>query len=97
MAQELKETRISIRGESIQLRTDMGGEKLKSLATYVTSTMDRLDPKESLPVNKLSLLTSLSLAEEVHEAREETRETNERVMERITRLNAMLDEALNSR
>ena len=97
MAQQLNETRISIRGESIQLRTDLGGDKLKGLAMYVNNMMDRLDPKETLPANKLSILTSLSLAEEIHEVREESREFNERMTERVSRMNAMLDEALNSR
>jgi len=97
MADNLSETRISIRGETIQLRTDLPGEKLKTLATYVTNTMDRLDPKESLPAHKLSLLTSLSLAEEVGEVREAARQQTEKVRDRIAKLNAMLDEVLESR
>ena len=94
MGQTLQETTIKIRGTAYQLRTDLPLGDLQALADHVDDTMKELDPKSSLPPNKLSVLASLSITGELFEQRRQNDQFREAFGERVGRLSLMLEEAL---
>ena len=94
MGQSVHETTVTIRGASYQLRTDVDRDRLKSLAAYVDDMMNVMDPKHTLPPAKLSVLASLSVAGELFDAREERREGDLALKERVARMHSLLDEVL---
>lgn len=97
MARTVNETTITIRGSSIQLRTDMDDEALTQLASYVDGKMRELDPKGALPQSKVSMLASLTIAGELMEARDQARESRRDIARRLQHLHELLDEALGGR
>jgi len=90
----LQETTIKIRGTAYQLRTDLPLSDLQALVDHVDDTMKELDPKSSLPPNKLSVLASLSITGELFDQRKRNDEIRLTVATRVGRLNRMLEEAL---
>lgn len=94
MAERVHETTITIRGAAYQLRTDQDAERLKRLASYVDDTMNGLDPKQTLPVNKVSVLASLTIAGELFEGREASEAIRRDTAGRINALADRLDEVL---
>ena len=94
MARTVNETTITIRGATIQLRTDLSDETLSRLADYVDDKMQELDPKGSLPQSKVSMLASLTIAGELMEERERADETRRDITRRLQHLHELLDEAL---
>jgi cell division protein ZapA (FtsZ GTPase activity inhibitor) len=94
MAERVHETTITIRGASYQLRTDQDAERLKQLASYVDDTMNGLDPKQTLPVNKVSVLASLTIAGELFEGREASDGFRREAAGRLHALADRLDEVL---
>jgi len=94
MTRSVKETTVTIRGSSIQLRTDMNEEALSRLARYVDAKMRELDPKGNLPPGKVSMLASLTIAGELMETRERAEESRRDIARRLEHLHELLDEAL---
>lgn len=94
MARSVSETTVTVRGSSIQLRTDMSDEALSRLTDYVDGKMRELDPKGSLPQNKISILTSLTIASELLEERERAEADRREIARRLEHLHKLLDEAL---
>ena len=97
MARALNETTITIRGSSIDLRTDMSDETLARLTDYVDGKMKELDPKGTLPHSKVSVLASLTIAGELMEERERAEESRLAIARRLEHLHELLDEALAGR
>jgi len=94
MSKSVKETTVTIRGSSIQLRTDMNEETLSRLARYVDAKMKELDPKGNLPPGKVSVLASLTIAGELMETRDRAEESRRDIARRLEHLHELLDEAL---
>ena len=94
MARTVNETTVTIRGATIQLRTDMNEEILERLASYVDDKMRELDPKNALPQSKVSMLASLTIAGELMEERERSSEGRRDIARRLEHLHELLDEAL---
>lgn len=94
MANPVKQTTVNIHGSSYQLRTDMSEEALVQLASYVDEKMRGVDPHGTLPPTKVSVLTSLTIAGELMEEKERTTKAKKEITARITRLQDMLDAAL---
>ena len=94
MARTVNETTITIRGASIQLRTDMDEDALSQLASYVDDKMHELDPKGNLPQSKVSMLASLTIAGELMEERDRGQESRRDIARRLQHLHELLDEAL---
>jgi len=94
MPRSVNETTLNIRGSTIQLRTDMDDTDLAKLAGYVDQKIRELDPKGTLPQNKVALLASLSLASELLEEKQRSRREREDLARRLQHLHEMLDEAL---
>ena len=94
MPRSVNETTLTIRGSTIQLRTDMDDNDLAKLAGYVDHKMRELDPKGMLPQNKVALLASLSIASELMEEKQRSRRNREDFTRRLEHLHEMLDEAL---
>ena len=97
MARALNQTTITIRGASIELRTDMSDDTLARLADYVDDKMKELDPKGTLPQSKVSVLASLTIAGELMEERERAEESRLAIARRLEHLHELLDEALSGR
>jgi cell division protein ZapA (FtsZ GTPase activity inhibitor) len=94
MPKTVNETTITIRGASIQLRTDMNEDTVARIAQYVDRKMKELDPKGTLPPGKISLLASLTIAGELMEERERSDKNRRDIARRLEHLHEMLDEAL---
>jgi len=94
MANPVKQTTVTIHGSSYQLRTDMSEESIAQLAKFVDEKMRGLDPQGTLPPNKVSVLTSLTIAGELMEERERSSKVKSEVTDRVARLKDMLDAAL---
>jgi cell division protein ZapA (FtsZ GTPase activity inhibitor) len=94
MAKSVSETTVTIRGSSIQLRTDLSDEMLARLADYVDGKMRELDPKGTLPQGKVSILTSLTIAGELLEERRRAEADRRDIARRLEHLHHLLDEAL---
>lgn len=94
MANPVKQTTVTIHGSSYQLRTDMTEESLAQLAKIVDQKMRELDPQGTLPPNKVSVLTSLTIAGELMEEKERSSKVKSDVTDRVSRLKDMLDAAL---
>jgi cell division protein ZapA (FtsZ GTPase activity inhibitor) len=97
MARTLNQTTITIRGATIELRTDMSDETLARLTGYVDDKMKELDPKGTLPQSKVSVLASLTIAGELMEERERAKESRLAIARRLEHLHELLDEALGGR
>ena len=94
MARPVHETTVTIRGASYALRTDEDNDRLHTLARYVDDTMNVLDPKQTLPPNKLSVLASLTLAGELFEERATGGGLQADLRDRVARIHGILDEVL---
>ena len=95
MPRSVNETTLTIRGSTIQLRTDMSQGDLSRLAQYVDKKFREIDPKGNLPQNKVAILASLSIASELWEERQRNRKHRDDLVRRLEHLHEMLDEALN--
>jgi cell division protein ZapA (FtsZ GTPase activity inhibitor) len=94
MPKSVNETTLTIRGSTIQLRTDMSSEELSRLAVYVDKKIREIDPKGNLPQNKVAILASLSIAGELLEERHKNHRSRADLARRLEHLHEMLDEAL---
>jgi cell division protein ZapA (FtsZ GTPase activity inhibitor) len=94
MPKTVNETTVTIRGASIQLRTDLNESTVARIAQYVDRKMRELDPKGMLPQSKISLLASLTIAGELIEERERGEKNRRDIARRLEHLHEMLDEAL---
>ena len=81
-----------IRGTAYQLRTDLPLAELQALVDHVDDTMKELDPKSSLPPNKLTVLASLSITGELFEQRRRHDDMRRTLGTRVDRLSRMLEE-----
>ncbi len=97
MAKPVNETTVQIRGASYQLRTDLNPDTMVRIAAYVDGKMRELDPRAALPPAKVSVLTSLSIAGELLDEREQRRDERLQLRTRLERLEELLDEALGGR
>lgn len=97
MAKTINETTVNIRGTAYQLRTDMNAEVVTELAQYVDDKMREIDPRGTLPPGKVSVLTSLSIAGELKEAREASETDRLNIVDRLQHMHEMLDAALGNR
>jgi cell division protein ZapA (FtsZ GTPase activity inhibitor) len=94
MPKTVNETTVTIRGSSIQLRTDMNESTVARIAQYVDRKMRELDPKGMLPQGKISLLASLTIAGELMDERDRAEKSRRDIARRLEHLHEMLDEAL---
>lgn len=94
MPKSVNETTLTIRGSTIQLRTDMSEGDLTRLAGYVDRKIREIDPKGTLPQNKVAILASLSIASELWEEKQRGRRSREEMARRLEHVHEMLDEAL---
>ena len=98
MNRPITETTVTIRGVAYQIRGDVDPAHLGRLAEHVDNTMKVLDESvAALSPAKLAIVTSLTIADEFFQEREDRRSDWSSIRERITKLETMLDEALSSR
>lgn len=90
----LQETSVRIRGTTYQLRTDLPQDQVRQLADYVDETMRELDPKSVLPPQKLSVLTSLTIAGELRETERKADERLREIERRVERIARRIEEEL---
>jgi cell division protein ZapA (FtsZ GTPase activity inhibitor) len=94
MASTVRETTVTIRGTSFQLRTDLDDEHLREMASYVDAKLSEISPGDSFPSAKASLLASLLITGELLEERQQHATVSGNANDRFERIHRMLDEAL---
>lgn len=80
---------VQIRGQRLAIRTDHDPEFVRRLAAHIDEKVARLQENApSVPLSKLLMLASMTVAEELFEAREEIGHLRQAIQERTS---AMLD------
>jgi cell division protein ZapA (FtsZ GTPase activity inhibitor) len=94
MEKTVRTLKVELRGTPYDLRTDMSPEALAGIAAYVDGKMREFDPKGTQSQAKVSMLTSLTIAGELLEEREQNKRGRRDLVRRLERLEELLDGAL---
>lgn len=95
-SREMGPVNVEIRGKKLSIRSDRDPEFVKRLAAYVDEKLGELqDSAPQASTDKLLMMTSLTVAEELFEARSELEDLQSEIEERaatMRKLLAKLDE-----
>jgi cell division protein ZapA (FtsZ GTPase activity inhibitor) len=87
-----RSVQISVAGQRLSLRTDAKPRYVKELADYVTAKIDQARaPGKIATTQALALLAALTIADELHQLREEKARLERQVRERTRRILRYLD------
>ena len=85
---------VEIRGQRLAIRTDHDPEFVRQLAEHIDEKVATLQANApSVPLAKLLMLASMTVAEELFEARQEIDHLRQAVQERTRAMLDLLDEA----
>ncbi len=85
---------INVGGQSLTIRSDQDPSFVQGLARYINHTLEDLQAAApTAPMNKLLILASMTVAEELFETREELRNTRTRLKETTESMYELIDQA----
>lgn len=84
---------VEIRGQKLSVKSDHDPEFVRQLAEHIDSKVAEIQKNaRSVPLSKLLMLASMTVAEELFEAREELKALRGSVEERADAMMSLLDE-----
>lgn len=84
---------VEIQGQTLSIRSDHSPEFVERIAEYVDAKVGELeDAAPGAPTDKLLMMASLTMAEELFEARGEIEELRREIRERTADMEALLEE-----
>jgi cell division protein ZapA (FtsZ GTPase activity inhibitor) len=84
--------KVSIAGHKLSLRTDAKPRYIKELADYVNAKIEQTKASGKIATtHAIALLVALTIADELHQAREEKEKLERQVRERTQRILRYLD------
>jgi cell division protein ZapA (FtsZ GTPase activity inhibitor) len=82
-----RSVKVSIAGQKLSLRTDAKPRYIKELADYVTARIEQAKASGKIATTQaLALLAALTIADELHQVREEKEKLERQVRERTQRI-----------
>lgn len=88
-----KSITIEIRGQSMQIRSDRDPAFVQSLAHHIDDTVEELcSAAPSAPYDKILMLASMTVAEELFETRRELRQMQRELQARTESMLDLIDE-----
>ena len=84
---------VDIQGQSLTIRSDREPGFVKELARHIDETIEELQSAAPrAPSNKLLMLASLTVAEELYEARQRLSQTQEDLADKADTLHDLIDQ-----
>lgn len=84
---------IEIQGQRLSIRSDRDASYVRGLAQYIDETVDELQrAAPRAPLNKLLMLASMTVAEELFEAREQLRGMQRQLEEKTESMFDLIDQ-----
>lgn len=87
-----KSVKVQVAGQTLSLRTDAKPRYIKELADYVTAKIEQARATGKIATTQsLALLAAMTIADELHQLREEKQRLERQVRERTERILRYLD------
>jgi len=83
--------KVVIAGHTLSLRTDAKSSYIKELSDYVNAKVDQARASGKVTTQAVALLVALTIADELHQVREEKAKLERQVRERAQRILRYLD------
>jgi len=82
-----RSVKVTVAGTRLAIRTDAKPKYIRELAAYVTEKIDEIKATgKTATTQSLALMAAMSIADELHELREEQRQLKRRVREKTNRI-----------
>lgn len=79
--------KVTVAGTRLAIRTDAKPKYIRELAAYVTEKIDEIKATgKTATTQSLALMAAMSIADELHELREEQRQLKRQVREKTNRI-----------
>lgn len=87
-----KSVKVQVAGQTLSLRTDAKPRYIKELADYVTAKIEQAKSTGKIATTQsLALLAAMTIADELHQLREDKQRLERQVRERTERILRYLD------